>query len=353
MFNFPTPSTNNYVNIPKTLDEGAYTGSDCTAANVLAVLAGDASTAAGKVLQSTSDDDVFVYFSDHGGVGLIAMPVGGYLYAKDLIATLEDMHQRNTYNRLVFYLEACESGSMFENLLSDSINIYATTAANAHESSYAFYYDSNIGAYLGDEYSISWMEDSDKHHSSVATYTLGEQFDAVKARVEQSHCMEYGNTSFRSFAIGEFQGTVGGSARRSSFFAGDLEGLVYAPVSSRDVPVATLKHRIAAAAAANDDGLVASLSAELAAMQAKNAHVDAVFARAPVKILRSATAAANVVNAESLPVDFDCLKASVTGYEAACGRFDDYSLKYVRTLVNLCEEGVPASRTVSALASMC
>jgi len=34
------------------------------------------------------------------------------------------------YKELVFYLEACESGSMFENL-PDNIEIVASTAANA------------------------------------------------------------------------------------------------------------------------------------------------------------------------------------------------------------------------------
>jgi hypothetical protein len=34
------------------------------------------------------------------------------------------------------YLEACESGSMFEGLLEDDLSVYATTAANGHESSW-------------------------------------------------------------------------------------------------------------------------------------------------------------------------------------------------------------------------
>lgn len=34
------------------------------------------------------------------------------------------------------YIEACESGSIFEGLLEDDLRIYATTAANAHESSW-------------------------------------------------------------------------------------------------------------------------------------------------------------------------------------------------------------------------
>jgi len=40
--------------------------------------------------------------------------------------------------------------------------VWATTAANAHESSYACYYDRERQTYLGDVYSVKWMEDSDK-----------------------------------------------------------------------------------------------------------------------------------------------------------------------------------------------
>jgi len=66
----------------------------------------------------------------------------------------------------VFYLEACESGSIFEGLLPEGLNIYATTAANAEESSWGTYcpgeYPSPPPEYetcLGDLYSVAWMED--------------------------------------------------------------------------------------------------------------------------------------------------------------------------------------------------
>lgn len=41
------------------------------------------------------------------------------------------------------------------------ITVYATTAANPKESSYACYYDDERQTYLGDWYSVNWMEDSD------------------------------------------------------------------------------------------------------------------------------------------------------------------------------------------------
>ena len=39
----------------------------------------------------------------------------------------------------MIYVEACESGSIFEGVLDKSLNIYATTAANAYESSWGTY----------------------------------------------------------------------------------------------------------------------------------------------------------------------------------------------------------------------
>ena len=77
------------------------------------------------------------------------------------------MYDNNMYKELTFYLETCESGSMFENLPKD-MNIWATTAANGDESSWGTFCPPNdkvngksIGTCLGDLYSVNWMEDSD------------------------------------------------------------------------------------------------------------------------------------------------------------------------------------------------
>jgi len=42
------------------------------------------------------------------------------------------------------------------------IAVFAVTAADPHESSYACYYDSTRQTYLGDVFSVMWMEDSEK-----------------------------------------------------------------------------------------------------------------------------------------------------------------------------------------------
>jgi len=95
-----------------------YTGRDVTPENFMAVLTGDKSKVSGgtgRVLESTEEDKVFLNFSDHGGPGLIAFP-SKYLYVDDLQKTLDTMTEKKMFSELVFYLEACESGSMFEKL---------------------------------------------------------------------------------------------------------------------------------------------------------------------------------------------------------------------------------------------
>ena len=148
-----------------------YTGSSVNPTNFLNILKGNKAAVKGgngKVLQSGENSKVFIYFTDHGAPGLIAFP-SEYLYANDLNNAIESMWANKQYSELVFYLEACESGSMFEGILRDDIKAYAITAANAEESSWGTYcYPDDqingvhIGTCLGDLFSVVWMEDSDK-----------------------------------------------------------------------------------------------------------------------------------------------------------------------------------------------
>lgn len=41
--------------------------------------------------------------------------------------------------QMTMYIEACESGSLFQNMVENDLNLYITTAANANESSWGTY----------------------------------------------------------------------------------------------------------------------------------------------------------------------------------------------------------------------
>lgn len=64
---------------------------------------------------------------------------GAFLYADDLLHSLQRKRAAGGYGEVVMYIEACESGSMFEGLLPGSMGVYVATAANAEESSWGTY----------------------------------------------------------------------------------------------------------------------------------------------------------------------------------------------------------------------
>jgi len=76
------------------------------------------------------------------------------------------------YRELVFYLDTCESGSMFTQLPTD-IGVLAISSARPDENANAIWcYEpetsiqgQNIGACLGDATSVGWLMDSDSRCS--------------------------------------------------------------------------------------------------------------------------------------------------------------------------------------------
>jgi legumain len=163
---FPGSMYNQPGDNPRDVNVGCvkdYTKRDVTPANFMAILLGDKTKVSGgngRVLESGPDDYVFVNFVDHGGVGIPSE----YMYANDLNATLAAMHTGGKFKKLVFYLESCDSGSMFDGLLPSDISIYATTAAGDEESSWGTYCPPDdvvkgvdLETCLGDLYSINWM----------------------------------------------------------------------------------------------------------------------------------------------------------------------------------------------------
>lgn len=210
LFNYPYKSLRSAVDVYKDCQKD-YTGSEVTPDKFLSVLTGDAVSAGGKVLESTAQDHVFVYFVDHGGVGLIAFPDDSVLHAKQLVDALKQMYADGKYGKLVFYLETCESGSMFEGLLPRNLPVYAMAASSATESSWATYCGDaatvagkNIGACLADLFSVNWLHDSE--HAGMRE-TLGKQFARVKRATNLSHVMRYGQVAaFSRLPVGDFEG---------------------------------------------------------------------------------------------------------------------------------------------------
>jgi legumain len=348
--NAQNPVKNNLINKPNgpNVYPGVphdYTGNNVNKQQFLAALSGDDKTTHGrKVIKSTEDDEIFVYYSDHGSTGLIAMPSGDYLYSNELMNTLKSMASQKKFKQLVFYLEACESGSMFANILPSNINIYATTAANPSESSYAYYYDSSRRTYLGDEYSVKFMEDDDDSDYNMETFQ--QQYVVIKNATKGSHVCQYGDMSISKQQLSDFL-TVKNRGR----WTGPLRDLDIKAeaVDSRDVKLALLTHQFEDT---NDVAEKLTLSQQIAQEKAERALADTRFGALWTAV------AGNKLFVPQVPLLEDaagwrCYQNSVRMFEAKCGKLTDYSLKHAKTFSTLCAQGFAPEKISSAIFEIC
>ncbi|KAF4685492.1 hypothetical protein FOZ60_006521 [Perkinsus olseni] len=214
------PYPGNLFNEPTDTDPGVdvyegckldYSHDEVTVKNVEGVLTGDTSLATGRVLKSTKDDYVFINYVNHGGPGLLGL-VDKPISKKQVRSWLEAMETKKMYKQLVFYVEACESGSMFDGLPTIP-NQYYVTAANESEVSFATYCTPNdvvgnvsLGTCLGDHFSVNWMEDEETRDPRNNNETLQHQYDMVRKETDDSHVMQYGDTSFTQEPTEYFMG---------------------------------------------------------------------------------------------------------------------------------------------------
>ncbi|KER20769.1 hypothetical protein T265_10756 [Opisthorchis viverrini] len=157
-----------------------------------------------KVLNSGRDDYVFIYYTGHGLPYEISFPSEN-LDAAEFNKLLIYLYSNYKYKKMVLYMDACRSGSIFQGMLPSEVGIYATTSAKDNEDSFAeFCEDSRISVCLATEFSYAWITDS--QFKDIKTRTLDQQYEEVKRRTVSSHVMRYGEMAMKSLPVGKFQG---------------------------------------------------------------------------------------------------------------------------------------------------
>ncbi|KAL1204392.1 Vacuolar-processing enzyme alpha-isozyme [Cardamine amara subsp. amara] len=352
-----------YNGVPKD-----YTGDDVNVDNLFAVLLGNKNAlkgGSGKVVDSGPNDHIFIYYSDHGGPGVLGMPTSPYLYANDLNDVLKKKHASGTYKSLVFYLEACESGSIFEGLLAEGLNIYATTASNAEESSWGTYCPgeepsppSEYETCLGDLYSVAWMEDSDKHN--LQTESLHQQYELVKKRTAGSgsfygsHVMEFGDIELSKEKLVLYMGT--NPANENFTFVNENSLRPHLRVTNqRDADLVHFWEKYRKA----PEGSARKVEAQKQVLEAMShrLHVDNSV-QLIGKLLFGISEAPAVLNkvrpsGEPLVDDWDCLKTMVRAFEKHCGSLSQYGIKHMRSIANICNAGIKMKQMEEAAMQAC
>lgn len=353
-----------YAGVPKD-----YTGEHVTAANLYAVLLGNKGAikgGSGKVVDSKPNDRIFLYYADHGGPGVLGMPNLPYLYAMDFIDVLKKKHASGGYKEMVIYIEACESGSIFEGIMPKDLNIYVTTASNAQESSWGTYCPGmepsppqEFITCLGDLYSVAWMEDSETHN--LKKETLKQQYDSVRDRTSNfntfnigSHVMEYGTTNIKPERLYLFQGFDPASVNlppnhlRSTTLPMEV-------VNQRDADLLFMWHLYKNL----EDGSEkkAETLKHITETVRHRAHLDSSieligkFLFGPNK----GSTMLNSIRASGLPLvdDWECLKSTVRVFETHCGSLTQYGMKHMRAFANICNSGVSRAAVEEACVAAC
>merc|ERR1712032_44879 len=216
-----------------------YKGKTVTPDTFEKVLLGGAD---GKILGSDENSNVHISFFDHGAAGLIAFPKGE-LHKKDLQRILTWVSDDKKFKKLVFYMEACESGSMWQGF--NVSNVYALSASNPTESSWGTYCGSDakvngksIGSCLGDLFSVNWMEDTDAQDTTKED--LETQFESVKTLTTKSEVMQWGDLTFTGDFVSEY---VGGLTPDTAEVSNEVRN----SVSSRQVDLYQAYHNYVSA----------------------------------------------------------------------------------------------------------
>ena len=218
LFTLPDPEGPGWDHAAVCKEHYDYTSKHITPEIVLAVLSQDEEKVKQltglenpKVFHTTEEDTIFVYYSDHGYEGGVVC--GSERISKRQIhEALTSLHERHAYSKMAFFLEACESGSVFDTLPAE-LNVYAFTSANATELAWSEHcppddvvngkeFGTCMSMFYDNEYQRLWETES-------TTITLGELFQRTHDHVAKylhQEVSEYGNLSMRDLPMTTFIG---------------------------------------------------------------------------------------------------------------------------------------------------
>ncbi|XP_020618825.1 legumain-like [Orbicella faveolata] len=316
-----------------------YTKEDVTPKNFLNILKGDkqamSGIGSGKVIDSGPNDHVFVYFTDHGAPGLIAFPESE-LMANDLIDALNEMSEKKKFSRMVFYLEACESGSMFDKKLKDNINGMSAWVSVCKAPPYFF--------------SITYVNDVDLQ-VDLNKESLLKQFQIVKQETNTSHVMQYGELDWDSEVLEDYQGE--GSGKGSGISPEEYKGEpITDAVPVPDVHLKTLQNRLRDTASWEERQKIVHEIEELYELKEEIRKTMELIVEHCVS---SDDQKMRVLKTKAEPQDFDCYKKAVKTFSKNCYNLgkNEHALRHVYALSNLCEENIEAEVIVSAIKEQC
>ena len=139
-----------------------------------------------RALKSTAEDDVLLYFTSHGGEGSVVVGRDD-LSREKFQKTVKYMYDNKMYKHFLILMEACYSGSMFDNFPAN-LNVYAITAADGKHPSYESHCppdDVVDGKSIDACLSCWWDNSMEWFMEGGADHTLDELYEHTHAKVAE------------------------------------------------------------------------------------------------------------------------------------------------------------------------
>ena len=176
-----------------------YHPADLTPSDVLNILQGTKTSQTPKVIESTANDDVFVYWVGHGGdTGVLVgdsanqgeAVAGPFITPWAFAAAVDNKFQAGGYRQMVAVLDSCHAGTMGQGLVTPGALLM--TGATASEDSYATNYDPSTNIWHADGFSAGLA----KEIAADPTLSIVELYAKTYLDAQGSHPRLYNGGRF-------------------------------------------------------------------------------------------------------------------------------------------------------------
>ena len=286
-----------------------------------------------RVLKTTEEDDIMLYFTSHGSPGYVLVGTS-ILWKKDLMDTLTYMHENKMYKRFLFLMEACYSGSMFEDLPSE-LNVYALTAADPEHSSYESHCPPNDvvdGKSLDTCLSCYWDNAMEWYIEGGTEHTLDELHDHIHEKVAEAssqNASKWGALDLGSLPLSTFMGNIPAN-RLNSHKVDDSE-----KIPKAEVPAHLAKWRAIRASGKDKEAAMKAYETILMAEAKKEVEVMRLG-----RLLMNEKAANKAMTSPAESYSASCVAELANTLVTKCGHSYPMSDKTMNMLKNICLPGL-------------
>ncbi len=149
--------------------------------NLKNVLLGNKTADTPDVLETNENSNIFIYIVNHGGPGYIPFSEGGELTAEEFREIIEEMYKNKKYRQMFILIEVCFGESMALDI--ETPGVVFLIGASKNEPSFGANYDSEINAWLADDFTYQFL----KIVSKEKNISIADLYTNVYERVAGSH----------------------------------------------------------------------------------------------------------------------------------------------------------------------